>query len=244
MDVNSSRHTSRTIYHIVSCSYDCIGLDDTVSLLYDCIRMNLPVHSSLLSRIGNNNGSLYHRTVSDNSGILLWELGTSLYMITDIFFTHKRGKSIDPHQLWTSRTLRVTTQAWLGTRNCTRVEQHDKPQIVEVDLPIEIIIRDLEGSSCMQSPQCITSYLIYENITSYMYSSQNVHHETSYTITCEPPYVMHPCNVPMHSSCSAVSFANSSSPSVHVYMFVYTYTRYMHMCILTIYVYTCERRHM
>ena len=99
MDVNSSRHTSRTIYHIVSCSYDCIGLDDTVSLLYDCIRMNLPVHSSLLSRIGNNNGSLYHRTVSDNSGILPWELGTSLYMITDIFFTHKRGKSIDPHQL-------------------------------------------------------------------------------------------------------------------------------------------------
>ena len=99
MDVNSSRHTSRTIYHIVSCSYDCIGLDDTVSLLYDCIRMNLPVHSSLLSRIGNNNGSLYHRTVSDNSGILPWELCTSLYMITDIFFTHKRGKSIDPHQL-------------------------------------------------------------------------------------------------------------------------------------------------
>ena len=124
----------------------------------------------------------------------------------------------------------------MGTRNCTRVEQHDKPQIVQVFLPIEIIIRDLEGSSCIQSPQCITSYLIYENITSYMYSSQNVHHEHAYTITCEPPYVMHPCNVPMHSSCSSVSLANSNSPSVHMYMLVYTY-RCIYICVCLLYMY-------
>ena len=77
----------------MSYRYDCIDLDDTVSLLYDCVRMNLPVHSSLIYSIGKkNNDSLYHRTVSDTSGILPWELGTSLYMLQDENFPHVRFK--------------------------------------------------------------------------------------------------------------------------------------------------------